>query len=81
MGLLSGLTKRKRSAPLLVSAVRWGDREGILVLEYMDGGPLDDHLVFRSRRRGIDYAVAARAWEPLPDTAAALRAIVSTIPR
>ena len=81
VGLRSGLTKRTRSAPLLVSAVRWGDREGMLVLEDTDGGPLDDHLVFRWRERGIDYAAAVRAWEPLPEAAAALRAIVSSIPR
>jgi hypothetical protein len=81
VGLRSGLTKRKRSAPLLVSAVRWDGREGMLVLEDTDGGPLDDHLVFRWGGRGIDYAVAVRAWEPLPEAAAALRAIVFSIPR
>lgn len=81
VGLRSGLTKRRRSAPLLVSAVRWGDREGMLVLEDADGGPLDDHLVFRWSGRSFDYAVAVRAWEPLPEAAAALRAIVFSIPR
>jgi hypothetical protein len=81
VGLRSDLTSRKRSAPLVVSAVRWGDREGMLVLEDTDGGPLEDHLVFRWRRRGIDHAAAIRAWEPLHETAAALRAIVLSIPR
>lgn len=81
VGLRPGLTRRKRSAPLLVSAVRWGDREGVLVLDDADGGPLENHLVFRWRGGGVDYAAAIRAWEPLPETAAALRAIVLSIPR
>jgi hypothetical protein len=81
VGLRPSLTTRQRSAPLLVSAVRWGDREGVLVLEDTDGGPLENHLVFRWRRAGIDCAAAIRAWEPLPQTTAALRAIVLSIPR
>lgn len=81
VGLRAGLTQQKRSAPLLVSAVRWGGRDGVLVLEDADGGPLDDHLVFRWRGRGIDRAVAVRAWDPLAEAVAALRAIVSSIPR
>lgn len=81
VGLHPSLTTGERSAPLLVSAVRWGDREGNLVLEDADGGPLENHLVFRWHRRGIDYAAAIRAWEPLAQTTAALRAIVLSIPR
>jgi hypothetical protein len=61
--------------------VRWGDREGVLVLEDVNGGPLANHLVFRWRRRGLDHAAAIRAWEPLPEATAALRAIVLAIPR
>jgi hypothetical protein len=81
VGLRSGLRERNRSAPLLVSAVRWGGKDGALVLEDGDGGPLDDHLVFRWRARGIDRAVAVRTWEPLPEAVAALRAIVSSLSR
>jgi hypothetical protein len=33
------------------------------------------------RGRGVGYAAAIRAWEPLPEAAAALRAIVLSIPR
>jgi hypothetical protein len=80
VGLRPGLTTRRRSAPLLVSAVRWGERDGVLVLEDGDGGPLENHLVFRWRGRGIDYAAAVRAWEPVPEAVAALRAIVLAIP-
>jgi hypothetical protein len=64
-----------------VSAVRWGDREGVLVLDDADGGPLENHLVFRRGGRGVDYAAAIRACEPLSEAAAALRAIVVSIPR
>lgn len=81
VGLRPGLTTQERSAPLLVSAVRWGEREGVLVLDDADGGPLENHLVFRWHRRGVDYAAAIRAWEPLPEAAAVLRAIVLSIPR
>lgn len=81
VGLRSGLTRRQRPAPLLVSPVRWGDRVGVLVLQDADGGPLEDHLVFRWRQRGRDHAAAIRAGEPLPEAVAALRAIVLSIPR
>lgn len=81
VGLLPRLTRTTRPAPVLVSAVRWGGREGMLVLDDGDGGPLANHLVFRWRARGLDYAAALRAWEPLPEAVAALRATVLSIPR
>lgn len=81
VGLRGGLTRLRPPAPLLLSAVRWGGREGVLVLDDADGGPLASHLVFRWRARGVDYAAALRAWEPLPEAVAALRAAVLSIPR
>jgi hypothetical protein len=80
VSLGSGLMRRKRSQALFFGRHRWGGRTGALFLAppFIYGGQLGNHLCYRWRERGIDYLVSLHGWEPLPDAAATLRAIVAS---
>jgi hypothetical protein len=53
----------------------WGGLGGVLVVDssYPAAG---DHVVFRWRSHGVEYAFALAAWKPMRDAVATLRAIV-----
>lgn len=53
----------------------WGGLRGVLVLD-ASRPAAGDHLVFRWRSRGIEYAFALAAWQPTRDAVATLRAVV-----
>jgi hypothetical protein len=76
--LRAGLLKTKRVEALSFGRTRWAGHEGVLFLAppYLFGGQLGNHLCFRWRQNGTDYLISLHSWEPLPDTAATLRAIV-----
>jgi hypothetical protein len=78
--LRAGLMRRTRERSLFFGRVRWNGLAGDLLLApgYPLGGMLGNHLIFDFRRAGDRYAVTLHAWEPLPDAAATLRAIVAS---
>jgi hypothetical protein len=80
--LHNGLLRRERTRPLSFGRVRWSGRSGTLLLAppYLRGGVVGNHLIFRWRSRGTDYAVTLHAWEPLAEAVATLRAVVASTP-
>ena len=78
--LRPGLLKTKRVEPLFFGRTRWAGRDGALFLAppFLNGGQLGNHLCFRWSENGRDYLISLHAWEPLPNTAATLRAVVSS---
>jgi hypothetical protein len=54
---------------------QWGGLPGVLVVD-ASRPAAGDHLVFRWRSRGVEYAFALAAWQPLRDAVATLRALV-----
>lgn len=81
--LSDGLMRRKRNRSLGFGTVRWAGRTGELSLapSYPRGGMHGDHLIFRWRQSGRDYAVSLHAWEPLTQAAATLRAVAASTDR
>ena len=79
--LRDGLMRLERSKTLAVGRVRWSGREGRLFLHasYPNGGFLGNHLTFRWRENGRDYALSLHAWEPLRETSATLARIVASL--
>jgi hypothetical protein len=76
-----GLDNVFRSEPRRrLGRVVWGGRRGELVLDRSNRA-VGDHLVFRWRSPGIEYAFALAAWPPLREAIATLRAIVISGPR
>jgi hypothetical protein len=77
-----GLFAPARRRPLFLGRRRWGRASGTLVLapSYPSGGEQGDHLIFRSRHGGVEFAVTLHAWEPLLQAVATLRAMVRSIP-
>jgi hypothetical protein len=82
VGLRDGLTRGGRERSVLLARPTWAAR-GDLVLDRSrpQARFAGDHLVFRWRSRGVDYAVALSAWEPLREAAATLRAIIASASR
>jgi hypothetical protein len=80
--LRNGLDKGTRPKPLLFGLRRWGGHTGALFLapSYPNGGQISGHLSFWWRKRGVGYVISLHAWEPLTETAGALRAIVGSTP-
>jgi hypothetical protein len=42
---------------------------------------MGDHLIFRWRDAGREYAASLHAWEPFQETVETLEAIVASMPR
>ena len=61
----------------------WQGRRGSLLLAapYPGGGLMGDHLIFRWRDAGREYAASLHAWEPFQETVETLEAIVASMPR
>ncbi|MGH7541785.1 MAG: hypothetical protein ACRELC_12370 [Gemmatimonadota bacterium] len=80
--LRDGFVREDRSRPFSFGRVRWGGRSGAFVLmpSWPGGGMLGNHLVFSWREQRRDYALSLHAWEPLTEAAAALRAMVESLP-
>lgn len=78
--LRAGLMRTKRERALFFGRVRWGEHDGALFLAppVLFGGQLGNHLVFEWRQGKTSYLISLHSWEPLPDTAATLRAIVAS---
>jgi hypothetical protein len=78
--LEDGLYARERRRALSFGERTWGGRSGELVLApaYPLGGISGNHLIFRWREEGSYYAVTLHGWEPLTETAIALRAMVAS---
>jgi len=78
---LDGLFAKSRTRAIFLGTYTWGGKHGTVVLApaYPGGGEQGDHLIFRSRRGGVDYAVGLHAWEPLAQTFATLRAMIGSI--
>jgi hypothetical protein len=60
--------------------VRWGRVRGELLQDRSDPSVPGGRLVVRWQSRGVDYAVALHAWEPLREATATLRALVESTP-
>ena len=71
---------RPRTSALFFGRVRWGGKDGALFLAppLLHGGQLGNHLCFRWRSNGTDLLISLHGWEPLPDAAATLEAIVES---
>lgn len=80
--LRAGLLDRKRTKAVFFGRYEWGGRRGVVFLAppFLYGGQLGNHLTFRWRYSGTAYLVSLHAWEPLPDAAHTLRAIVLSTP-
>jgi hypothetical protein len=60
----------------------WEGRRGTLLLAapYPRGGLMGDHLIFRWRDGGREYAASLHAWEPFRETVGTLEAVVASMP-
>lgn len=79
-GMANGLRRR----PIRLEPRTWSGIGGELSLTpsvYPAQGELSDLVVFRWRDATGDHAVGLNVWEPLTDSVATLRAIVSTLTR
>jgi hypothetical protein len=78
--LVADLRRHERTDAIAFGRYTFGNAKGELVLAppipAMDG----DHLIFRWRSRGREYAVSLHSWEPLVRAAATLRAVVAAAP-
>jgi hypothetical protein len=71
-----GLDRVFTSAPRVrLGRPTWGGLRGVLVVD-SSRAAAGDHVVFRWRSRGVEYALALAAWKPMRDAVATLRAIV-----
>jgi hypothetical protein len=71
-----GLDRVFSSAPRVrLGRPTWGGLRGVLVVD-SSRPAAGDHVVFRWRSGGVDYALALAAWKPIRDAVATLRAIV-----
>jgi hypothetical protein len=78
---LDGLFARTRTHAIYVGTFIWGGRKGTVILapDFPTGGEQGNHLIFRWRQHGNDFAVGLHGWEPLSQTFAALRQMVISI--
>ena len=77
-GIANGLRRR----PIAFGPRTWSGIRGELSLTpsvYAAQGELTDLVVFRWRDAAGDHAVGVNVWEPLTDSVATLRAIISTL--
>jgi len=80
--LRNGIANGLRRQPIALGPRTWSGIGGELSLTpsfYYDLGELSDLVVFRWRDKAGDHAVGLNVWEPLIDSVATLRAIVSTL--
>lgn len=70
----------RRPHPTDLGRFRWAGHEGTLVLApaYPGGGQDGDHLIYRWKHRGIDYAISLHSWAPLRQAVSVLRQIVES---
>jgi hypothetical protein len=78
---LDGLFARTRTHAIYVGTFTWGGRKGTVVLapDFPAGGEQGNHLIFRWRQHGTEFAVGLHGWEPLSQTFAALHQMVISI--
>ncbi|HEY1514028.1 MAG TPA: hypothetical protein VGF66_09770 [Gaiellaceae bacterium] len=81
IGHLDGLFALPRARAIFVGTFTWGGRRGTVVLapDFPAGGEQGDHLIFRWRNGGIDFAVGLHGWEPLSQTFSTLHQMVISI--
>jgi hypothetical protein len=80
--LRNGIANGLRRRPIALGPRTWSGIGGELSLTpsfYYDLGELSDLVVFRWHDTAGDHAVGLNVWEPLIDSVATLRAIVSTL--
>ena len=80
--LRNGIANGLRRQPIALGSRVWSGIHGDLSLTptgYSDLGELSDLAVFRWRDANGSHAVGVNVWEPLLDSVATLRAIVSTL--
>jgi hypothetical protein len=80
--LRNGIANGLRRRPIALGPRVWSGIHGDLSLtptSYSDLGELSDLVVFRWRDAAGDHAVGVNVWEPLIDSVATLRAVVSTL--
>jgi hypothetical protein len=80
--LRNGIANGLRRHPIALGPRTWSGINGELSLtptSYYDLGELSDLVVFRWRDAAGDHAVGVNVWEPLIDSVATLRGIVSTL--
>jgi len=76
----NGFLREKERVAIYFGHRIWGRRgELVLAPPYGPGGQMGNHLIFRWRANGADYAISLHGWEPLKETAATLRAMVESI--
>jgi hypothetical protein len=78
---LDGLLARARSHAIYIGTFTWGGRKGSVVLapDFPAGGEQGNHLIFRWRKSGTDFALGLHGWEPLSRSFATLRQMVISI--
>jgi hypothetical protein len=80
--LRNGMANGLRRRPIALGRHAWSGIQGELSLTpttYSDLGELSDLVVFTWRDAAGEHAVGVNVWEPLIDSVATLRAIVSTL--
>jgi hypothetical protein len=80
--LRNGIANGLRRRPIALGPRTWAGIKGELSLtptSYYDLGELADLVAFRWQDAAGDHAVGLNVWEPLTDSVATLRAIVSTL--
>jgi hypothetical protein len=80
--LRNGIADGLRRRPIFLGRRTWFGVQGDLSLTptvYSDLGELSDLVLFRWRDAAGQHAVGVNVWEPLIDSVATLRAIVSTL--
>lgn len=70
-----------RQVPVILEAPSIGGRRGTLVLApaFPAGGVDADHLIFRWRQDGHEYALSLHAWQPVDRCVATLHALVASV--
>lgn len=78
---LDGLFARSRAHAVYVGTFTWGGRRGTVILapDFPAGGEQGNHLIFRWRQNGTDFAVGLHGWEPLSQTFSTLRQMIISI--
>jgi hypothetical protein len=80
--LRNGIANGLRRQPIALGPRMWSGIQGELSLtptSYYELGELSDLVVFRWRDAAGDHALGLNVWEPLIESVATLRAIVSTL--
>jgi hypothetical protein len=74
------LLRPDRSRAVLLLRARWAGHKGEVVLAppVPFGGEMGDHLIFRWKTKGVDYAFSLHSWAPLSEAVAMLKALVAS---